>query len=129
MHGNSAYSYLYFDNSTEYEYGAEFGARIYHISASIDNPFSDDYYSFTDNNNSMTDTALIKLVEADGDKNFESDTYDGTKYASANDLWMTGDVFSSIQPGYTTHGGSALNFDITFTNVSASGATVTITFN
>ena len=129
MHGNSAYSYLYFEPDDENEYGAEFGARIYHVSASIDNPFSDDYYSFTDNNNSMTSDPLIKLVEADGDKNFESDTYEGTKYASANDLWQTGDVFSSIQPGYTSHNGTALGFDITFTSVSAQGATIQITFN
>ena len=126
---NAPYSLLYFDASTEYEYGAEYGARIYHASTSIDNPFSDDYDSFTDNNNSMTGTPLLKLVEADGDQNFESDTYDGVKYASANDLWQTGDKLSSAQPGYTSNDGNTLSFDITFVSVTAESATITITFN
>ena len=129
LHGNSSGSLLYYDPNDEYEYGAEFGARIYHVSASIENPFSDDYYSFTDNNNSMTEIPLIKLVEADGDKNFESDTYESGKYASSEDLWQSGDKLSTIQPNYQRNDGKTLNFDITFTSVTAQSATVTITFN
>ena len=128
LHGNTEYSLLYFDKSTNYQYGADYGARIYHVSSSINNPYSDSYYSFTDNNNSLTSTPLIKLVEADGDKNFESDTYNGTGFASSDDLWQTGDTFSSIQPGYTRNDGKLVNFDITFTSVTADGATIQITF-
>ena len=116
------------DGSLLYD-GEPFGARIYHVSSSIDNPFSDDYPSFTDNNNSMSDYPLIKLVEADGDENYESDVYNGYRYASYDDLWQTGDSLSSAQPGYTRNDGKLLNFDITFTSVSATSATVSITFN
>ena len=129
MHANQPYSLLYFDANDEYERSAAFGARIYHVSSSINKHFSDDYYSFTDNNNSLSENALIRLVEADGDENFESDTSDeGYHFASSNDLWHTGDKLSEIQPNYTRNDGKALNFDISFDSVSADGATITITF-
>ncbi len=129
LHASQSGSFLYYDVNDEYEHGAEFGARIYHVSSSIKTPFNDDYYSFTDNNNSKSSIPLIKLVEADGDDNFESSTYDGTSYASSDDLWQTGDSFSAIQPNYTRNDGKGVNFDITFTSVSATSATVSITFN
>ena len=125
MHANIEGSLLYS--------GEQFGARIYHVDATIANPYSDDYCSFTDNNNSMTSDALIQLVEADGDKNFDSDKeYDNGQYyyyASFDDLWQTGDVFSDIQPNYTRHDGMQINFDITFDSVTATSATITITFD
>ena len=78
----------------------------------------------------MSENALIRLVEADGDENFESDTSDeGYHFASSNDLWHTGDKLSEIQPNYTRNDGKALNFDISFDSVSADGATITVTFN
>ena len=121
------------DGSYLYD-GASFGARIYHVDATINNPYSDDYYSFTDNNNSISKDPLIKLVEADGDKNFESDQYPGSEgnyygFAAEDDLWQTGDVFSQIQANYTRNDGKVVNFDITFVSISATSATITITFN
>ena len=116
------------DGSYLYE-GASFGARIYHVDATINNPYSDKYFSFTDNNNSISKDPLIKLVEADGDKNFESDQYQGYSVASEDDLWQTGDVFSQIQANYTRNDGKVVNFDISFDSVTATSATITITFN
>ena len=126
LHAGVEDSYLY--------EGASFGARIYHIDATIANPYGDDYYSFTDNNNSMTRDPLIKLVEADGDTNYESDqaqdSYgDYYGYAANDDLWQTGDVFSEIQPNYTRNDGKLVNFDISFDSVTANSLTVTITFD
>ncbi len=120
MHAGVEGSYLYD--------GESYGARIYHVSSSIKAPFSDDYGSFTDNNNSMTSYPLLKLVEADGDVNFESDIYDGYKYASYDDLWQSGDVLGDIQPGYTRNDGKLLCFDISFDEVTSSSATITVTF-
>jgi len=112
------------NNSLLYD-GAEYGIRIYHISSSIKNPYGcEDYWSYTDYNNSTTDISLIRLVEADGEKKFES----GRGYATQNDLWQTGDVFSAVWPTYTRNDGKTLNFDLTFTAVSAAEATVTVTF-
>ncbi|MBQ8434209.1 MAG: hypothetical protein IJX23_05345 [Clostridia bacterium] len=125
MHANVEGSYLYG--------GTSFGARIYHVDSTIANPHADEYESFTDNNNSMSSDALLQLIEADGDKNFESDKeyYQGQYYyyASADDLWQTGDVFSDIQPNYTRHDGKQVNFDISFDSVTAESATITITFD
>ncbi len=128
LHAGVDNSLLYYDSDSRI--GANFGARIYHVDSTIDNPYNENTYgSFTDNNNSVSKDPLIKLVEADGDENFESDLYDGTAYASAEDLWQTGDVFSEIQPNYTRHDGKLVNFDISFDSVTATGATITITFN
>ena len=57
------------------------------------------------------------------------DIYDGYRFASADDLWQTGDVLSVNQPNYTRHDNKLLNFDISFNSVTADGATITITFN
>ncbi|MBQ9125959.1 MAG: hypothetical protein IJY13_04815 [Clostridia bacterium] len=127
MHAKMEDSYLY--------EGAKFGARIYHVDATIDIPYNenDAYQSFTDNNNSTTAHPLLKLVEADGDKNFESEGeyYQGQYYtqAGADDLWQTGDVFRNVHPYYTRHDGKEVNFDITFDSVTATSATITITFD
>ena len=127
MHANVEGSYLY--------ESASFGARIYHVDSTIKTPYNqnDTYGSFTDNNNSTTKHPLLKLVEADGDKNFESETelYQGEyyTYAGADDLWQTGDVFGSIHPNYTRHDGKLVNFDISFDSVTATSATITITFD
>ena len=108
-------------------YGGEaYGVRIYHVSSSIDNPYSDKYYSsFTDYNNSTTAISLIKLVEADGEKKFASS--DGL--ASASDLWKAGNQLSKVFPQYMRNDGKLLCFDITIVSVSATSATITITFN
>lgn len=131
LHAGVDGSFLYYNSN---DTGASFGARIYHVDSTIDKPYNENVYgSFTDNNNSVSKDPLIKLVEADGDKNFESDTYTdrGTtyRYASENDLWQTGDKFSEIQPYYTRHDGKLVNFDISFDSVTATSATITITFN
>ncbi len=120
------------DDSYLYD-GASFGARIYHVDATIANPYGDEYYSFTDNNNSTSATPLLKLVEADGDSNFESDQVqdiygDYFSCAAADDLWQTGDVFSQAQPNYTRNDGKLVNFDISFDSVTADSLTITITF-
>ena len=105
--------------------GAEYGVRIYHVSSSANDPYADqEYGSFTDNNNSTTALPLITLIEADGETKFAS----GEGWAESDDLWQSGDVFSSIVGEYTRNDGKVVNFDITFTEVTADGATITVTF-
>ena len=116
MHAAQSNSYLYD--------GAAYGVRIYHVSSSINKPYDNDYGSFTDNNNSTTKTALIKLVEADGEKKFKS----SGGYAAQSDLWMTGNQLSKVFPTYTRNDGLLVNFDIKINSVSASSASITITF-
>lgn len=105
--------------------GAAYGVRIYHVSASCKNPFSNDSGSFTDNDNSYTAIPLIKYVEADG-------TTRHTKTGNtvvADDLWQTGDAFGSIYPKYTRNDGKYLNFNIVIVSTAASGATIQVTFS
>lgn len=115
-------SLLYYDSTTKV--GAEYGVRIYHISSSIKTPYNDDYGSFTDNNNSVSDTALIKLVEADGEKKFASTE----GYAESTDLWMAGDSLLSAFSNYARNDNKKVNFDIRINSVSKTSATITITF-
>lgn len=105
--------------------GANYGVRIYHVSSSINKPFDNDYGSFTDYNNTSTNFALIKLVEADGEKKFKS----SGGFASATDLWKAGDKLSKVFPAYTRNDGKKVNFDITINSVSATSASITVTFN
>lgn len=116
LHAAQQYSYLYD--------GASFGARIYHVTNFCEKPYGDSYKSFTDCNNSLTDTPLIKLVEADGYTKFS----DSEGYASRTDLWQTGDKLSSSFPSYTRNDGKAVNFDISFDSVTATSVTITVTF-
>ncbi len=120
MHANVTDSLLYG--------GAQFGARIYHVSSAIDNPYSDEYGSLTTNNNSISTLPLIKLVEADGDNNYESDQYGGYSYASEDDLWQTGDTLGGVFANYKRNDGKVVNFDISFDSVTSTSLTVTITF-
>lgn len=106
--------------------GAEYGVRIYHVSSQIDEPYADKYGSFTKYNNSLTDIALIKLVEADGESNFNSSS---EGLAGSSDLWHTDDKFSEVFPEYTRNDNKLINFDITIVSDSADSATITITFN
>lgn len=115
-------SLLYYDLTTKV--GAEYGVRIYHISSSIKTPYNDDYGSFTDNNNSVSNTALIKLVEADGEKKFASTE----GYAESTDLWMAGDSLLSAFSNYARNDNKKVNFDIRIDSVSKTSATITITF-
>lgn len=115
-------SLLYYDSKTKV--GAEYGVRIYHVSSSIKTPYNDDYGSFTDNNNSVSDTALIKLVEADGEKKFASTE----GYAESTDLWQAGDSLLSVFPNYARNDNKKVNFDIHIDSVSKTSATITITF-
>lgn len=115
-------SLLYYDSTTKV--GAEYGVRIYHVSSSIKTPYNDDYGSFTDNNNSVSDTALIKLVEADGEKKFASTE----GYAESTDLWMAGDSLLGAFPNYVRNDNKKVNFDIRINSVSKTSATITITF-
>ena len=107
--------------------GASYGVRIYHVSSSINNPYSDDYRSFTDNNNSLSKIPLVKLVEADGEKSTSSNNKG--IWASETDLWQANGTLSEVFANYTRNDGKALNFDITIDSVSAESATVTITYN
>lgn len=111
-------------NSVLYD-GAAYGVRIYHVSSSINDPYNNSYGSFTDNNNSMSNIALIKLVEADGERKFSSTN----GYAAASDLWRAGDKLSDKFPAYTRNDGKKVNFDISIDSVSATSAKITITFN
>lgn len=125
LYTNDGLNKLHSSYSGTYLYdGASYGARIYHVSSSIDNPYSDDYGSFTDYNNSISKYPLLKLVEADGETNFKS-----TKgYASQKDLWQTGGVFSTAFKSYTRNDGRVVNFDIQFTQVTQTSCTFTVTF-
>lgn len=120
MHAGIENSYLY--------YGVEYGVRVYHISSSINNPYSDNYGSFTDNNNSVSSKPLIKLIEADGETSKNNASNYGA-WAEESDLWTTGKVFSNVWASYTRYDGAKLNFDISFDSVSKTQATITITFN
>lgn len=111
MHANQKDSYLYG--------GASFGARIYHVT----NWCTD---GFLDYNNSDTAYALIKLVEADGGNS--KTTTDKGAWAAASDLWQTGDALSGAFSSYKRNDGKAVNFDISFDSVTATSATITVTF-
>lgn len=112
------------DGSYLYD-GVAYGVRIYHVSSQIDTPCDEDeYYSITNYNNSITDVALIKLVEADGESNFDS----SEGLASSSDLWHKGDTFSKVFSSYTRNDNKLINFDITIVSDSADSATITITF-
>ena len=110
-------------NSLLYD-GASYGVRIYHVSSSISKPYDNDYGSFTEYNNSTSSIALIKLVEADGETKFKS----SNGYAVRSDLWKAGDTLSQVFSAYTRNDGKRLNFDITINSVSASSASITITY-
>lgn len=118
MHAEAENSYLYD--------GAKYGVRIYHISSSINEPFSSqDYPAITDYNNSTTDIALIKLIEADGTKKFS----DSDGWAAADDLWKAGQKLSSVFPNYTRNDGKKLCFDIEIVTVTADSAEIKVTFS
>ena len=119
LHASMDYSYLYD--------GANYGVRIYHVSSSYTagKVFDNNYGSFTDYNNSDTDIPLIKLVEADGESKFASTN----GWASDSDLWKTGNRLSQVFPNYKRNDGKIVNFDIVIGSVSATEASITITFN
>ncbi len=122
-HANQANSYLYYDYDTEK--GATYGVRIYHVSSDVDDPYSDKYFSFTTKNNTYSDIPLIELVQADGEKDYSSDE---SGLCCADDLWKAGQKLSTVFPNYTRNDNKKVNFDIEIVNVSATSATVTITF-
>lgn len=105
--------------------GASFGVRIYHVSSSANNPYKNDYGSFTDYNNTDTQIALIKLIEADG----ETSLTEAGAWAASTDLWQTGSKLSTVFPKYTRNDGKLLCFDIEMVSVTETGATIKITFN
>lgn len=111
------------ENSILYD-GASYGVRIYHVSSSINKPYDNDYGSFTDYNNTSTNFALIKLVEADGEKKFAS----SRGYAAASDLWQAGAKLSEAFPTYMRNDGKQVNFDVIINSVSATSASITVTF-
>lgn len=104
--------------------GASYGVRIYHVTAWANDPFNNDYGSFTDFNNTDSEFALIRLIEADGEYNFNSSNGD----ASASDLWQAGDSLSKVFSTFTRNDGKKVNFDITINSVSKDEASITITF-
>ena len=116
LHAAQKDSYLYG--------GAAYGVRIYHVSSSINRPYDNDYGSFTDNNNTDTRIPLIKLVEADGETKF----YSSFGLAAESDLWRAGDIFSNAYPLYRRGDRKLINFDITINSVSATSASITISF-
>ncbi len=116
LHANQPGSILY--------NGAQYGARIYHVSSAISNPYGDEYGSFTDNNNSMSATPLLMLVEADGEVSKSQEEI----WSEQSDLWQTGSVLSNVYSNFTRNDGKTVNFDISFDEVTETTATVTITF-
>ena len=116
LHAQTDYTTLYG--------GASYGVRIYHVSSSVNDPFNNSFGSFTDNNNSLSSVALIKLVEADGESKFAS----SNGVAASTDLWQTGGQLSTVFPSYKRNDGKLLNFDISMDRVTATSATITITF-
>ena len=120
MHANMSDTYLYG--------GASYGVRIYHVSSSANNPWSDNNYSsLTDYNNTSTNTALIKLIEADGGRS--TSKTDNGAWAVAKDLWTAGKSLNSVFPSYTSNNGTKLKFNVTVDSVSANSATITIKYN
>lgn len=111
---------LYASQKDSYLYGgASFGARIYHVTSWCTD-------GFIDYNNSDTTYALIKLVEADGENS--KTTQDDGAWAASSDLWQTGDALEAAFPAYTRNDGKVVNFDVTFDSVTATSATITVTF-
>lgn len=108
--------------------GAEYGVRIYHVSSSANNPYNNNYGSFTDCNNSDTANALIKLVEADGGDSKFTDSDGYATVATESDLWKTGSTLGSVFENYTRNNGDTVNFEISIDSVSAEQATITVTF-
>ena len=102
--------------------------RIYHISSSANNPYNNNYGSFTDCNNSDTANALIKLVEADGGDSKFTDSDGYATVATESDLWKTGSTLGSVFENYTRNNGDTVNFEISIDSVSAEQATITVTF-
>lgn len=103
--------------------GAQKGVRIYHVTGWANNPYSDEYGSFTDCNNSLTFEPLLKLVEADGETKFRSTN----GYAAASDLWQAGGSLSAVF-NYCRNDGKAVNFDVKVESITNQSATVTVTF-
>lgn len=130
-HANQYNTYLYYDYDTKV--GASYGVRIYHVSSDIDDPFNDDYWSFTTNNNSKSENALLELVRANGESGYEvltDEVYDEKykDYGDSTDLWQAGQKLSSVFPNYARNDNKKVNFDIEIVSVSATQATITITF-
>jgi len=108
-----------------YLYGEkEYGVRIYHVSSSIENAYSDEYFSITKYNNSVTEIPLIKLIEADGNNNFES----GRGYTDEKDLWTENTKLSDKFKNYMRNDGKIINFDIIINSLSDKDASITIDF-
>ena len=103
--------------------GAQKGVRIYHVTGWANNPYSDEYGSFTDCNNSLTSEPLLKLVEADGESKFRSTN----GYAAASDLWQAGGSLSAVF-NYCRNDGKAVNFDVKVESITNQSAMVTVTF-
>ncbi len=119
LHSNMSNTYLYG--------GAAYGARIYLVSSAVDlSSWSNSTYpSITKYNNSITSTALIRLIEADGKT---THTTSGNTVV-AGDLWQTGKTLKSVWKSFARTDGKLVNFDISFDSVTAEGATITITYN
>lgn len=111
--------------------GASYGVRIFHVDSTIDNPYSDRYYSFTDNNNSVSADCLIELLEADGG-NTKNTNSNGGDWAAESDLW-------GISSTTNNNNGTTLsnyvgncnikNVTVVVSNVSATKANITVTYN
>lgn len=116
MHSNLKDTYMYG--------GAEYGVRIYHVDSNVDTPFNDEYSSVTSNNNSLSKNALLYLIEADGENNFDSTN----GVAKEKDLWQSGSKFSDIFPSYVSYNYQLFWFDIIIGEMNSESATITIEF-
>ncbi len=118
-----------FEGSLLYDI-ATYGVRIYHVSSWVTDPYNNNYQSYTDNNNTSSDIALIRLVEADGTVGFADSVQEfDYQYAMDDDLWQAGDSLKTVFPNFARYDNKLVNFDITVTSVSASQATITVTFD
>jgi len=111
--------------------GADYGVRIFHVDSTIDNPYSDNYYSFTDNNNSVSADCLIELLEADGGNTKNTNANSGY-WAAESDLWgISSTTKNNNGTTLSNYSGNAnlKNVTVVVSNVSATQATISVTFN
>lgn len=100
------------------------GVIMYHVNAKIGNSSNQNYFSTVfDYNNTDTQFKLIKIIEADMDKDI-----DNYSYAENSDLFQVDDVLgSNVYPTYRWCDRSYLNSTIKISGLTSNLATIEIT--
>lgn len=109
---------------SEYLFGDDPGVRIYHVSSSLPEDSIDDYSIITKYNNTGTDIALIKLIEADKEIKFKS----GEGYSEDDDLFRSGMKLSDAFTNYKRNDGKIINFDVIIESVESDKAVIKVDF-